>query len=54
MNAPRCSFDDCTEEATCRARTVLGVKPFCTKHGHYVALIEQEWDDAEGEYLEQP
>jgi hypothetical protein len=46
-------MDDCDLVATCRVRTVLGIKPFCTSHGAWVRMIEAEWDAAEREYYEQ-
>lgn len=48
-----CAYDGCTETATRKVRTVLGVEPYCDKHAWIVREIEREWDQAEADYLEQ-
>lgn len=48
-----CFFDDCSEEATTSARSVLGRHRYCALHAALVRQIEAEWDRAEAEMLEQ-
>jgi hypothetical protein len=57
MNAT-CSFQRadltlCDKPAVRTVQTILGIKPYCTEHGAWVAMVEQEWDDAERDYYEQ-